>query len=76
MSGQGNDGWRRRGGARCLSMTEVSLTLSVILGLAFVSVRVMKMEGPLPWHQAPVGELAATAPDGAPADTLRPDATP
>ena len=39
-----NDRPRRRDGAPRVSMIELSLTLSVIAGLLFVSVRVMNMQ--------------------------------
>lgn len=44
---------RHRNGVRCVSVIELSLTLSVIAGLLFVSLRVMSM------HPATHGQTAA-----------------
>ena len=52
--------WRQGNGMRCLSMIEVSLTLSVLTGLLFVSIRVMSMEAsPRSW-QASATEVSTT----------------
>ena len=51
---------------RCISAIELSLTLSVILGLAFVSVRVMTMESPVRWHQTAATGIAPAQTDMAP----------
>ncbi len=66
MFDQGNGSWRQRHGTRCISAIELSLTLSVILGLVFVSVRVMTMESPVRWHQTVSTGIAPAQTDMAP----------
>lgn len=51
---------------RCISAIELSLTLSVILGLVFVSVRVMTMESPVRWRQTIATDIAPAQTDMAP----------
>ncbi len=66
MFDQGNGNWRQRHGTRCISAIELSLTLSVILGLVFVSVRVMTMESPVRWRQTIATDIAPAQTDMAP----------
>ena len=66
MFDRGNGSWRQRHGTRCISAIELSLTLSVILGLVFVSFRVMTMETPVRWHQTSITDITPAKADMAP----------
>jgi hypothetical protein len=52
------DSWRRRAGGRGISAGEVALTICVILGLLFVTARIMTIGAP-----GPAIETNAAGPD-------------